>query len=74
MDIASNRWHKMNNIVCEIERSIEKIMIAKDHVAKNKNSVIKTQIDELKSKQDRNYLDLECMCDEWAKSLGGENV
>lgn len=53
--MASNDWHRMNNIVCEIERNRIKIENACVHCLYNRHSLVKNLIPELQSKQDALY-------------------
>jgi hypothetical protein len=54
----SRNWHKMNNIVSEIERNRERINTAKCHLMVMNNSIIPDEITKLQARQDRLYDDL----------------
>lgn len=67
--VASNRWHKMNNTICEIERTTEKCGAAIAHCATHKNSVVKAQVVALQEKRDALYRDLMKQNAEWREAL-----
>jgi hypothetical protein len=53
---------------------LEKIIIAKDHAAKNKSSIIKSKIDELESQADNLFSDITIQCESWAESIKAEDA
>jgi hypothetical protein len=69
----SRDWHKMNNIVCEIERNREQINIAKCHRMEMSYSIISDEIEKLQAKQDRLYDELYDLTTEMLKKLEENN-
>jgi hypothetical protein len=63
--VSSRSWHKMNSVVAEIGRTLDKLEIAKCHCMANKNSVVKSKVPELESTLESLRINLENQCDEW---------
>ena len=70
--VASNRWHKLNNAVCEIERQIEKLIIAKDHCQRHRNSLAKEHICKIESTVETLYQEAEMISREWREKIEGD--
>lgn len=70
--MASSRWHKMNNTICEIERSTDKLEAAMCHCMTHRNSIVEQVIPELIDKREQLYQDLQKQCEAWLEEFGGE--
>jgi len=73
-EIASRRWHKMNSTICEIERLLEKQIIAKDHCAKNKNSIVAIKLLDIEGQIETLFESISIQCDEWKKKFRRPHV
>ena len=73
--VASRRWHKLNNAVCEIVRMTEKIEALVCHCATHKHSILKKQIPELSDARERLYDDMVKQCEDWISEIdkGGQH-
>lgn len=67
--MASNRWHKLNNTACDIERLGEKIVNAKVHCMTHKNSSVKQIISDLEQELEQLHIELERQCEEWIQKI-----
>lgn len=67
--MASNNWHKLNNFVCEIERTTNKIFEVKNHCQTHKHSILKNKIPELISKQETLHRQMESHIEQWQEKV-----